>query len=114
MAIQMSSETSVEAPAQYPIPTRFICKNTRTSRLISHSTEFESKSARPEADKTACENESQESSKICLRPRCSTSRAQYNRFIGEMNREEAKASFKSEMSKDLARFEELFLQLSED
>uniref|UniRef100_A0A7S0MA65 Uncharacterized protein n=1 Tax=Cryptomonas curvata TaxID=233186 RepID=A0A7S0MA65_9CRYP len=113
MAIQMSSETSVEAPAQHPIPTRFNCK-TRTSHLISHPTESESTSAPSEADKTACENESQESSKICLRPRCSTSRAQYNRFIGEMNREEAKASFKSEMSKDLARFEELFLQLSED
>jgi hypothetical protein len=101
----MSNETSVNAHAQYPIPTPFTRKARTLRRRNSQTAESES---------TRAESGRQEIFKKCSSPQYSSSRAQYNRLIGETNREEATASFKSDLSKDLARFEELFLQLSED
>jgi hypothetical protein len=106
----MANVPSASVPSQQP-PQLFIRK-ARASHRKSLCAESALTLAQSEAG--ADQKDRQETIEKCPWPRNSSSRAQYNRLIGQMIGEEAQSSLTKELCIDFARLEELFLQLSDD
>ena len=112
----MTEETLVSDSVQHPPPTRFVRKG-RDSHKSPLCAESEPKSVQSESNNASDEYQKdlRGNFKMCPpRNRGTTSRAQYNKLMGEVNRDEAQAYIENDSSIDFARLEELLFRLSAD
>ena len=103
-----SEMTDVSQP--HPSQCRYQCFIRKAHASCRECLPAESASSPPDrAESGACENDRQEKIKICPRRQKASSRAHYNRLIGEMILEEAQYSSEIEQSIDSDRIEDLLL-----